>query len=90
MKDGTTPRPWGVQPVGNGYRILGGPPAHRIVANMPARAEDDAKLIITAVNSHDGLVDACEAALCTLRTGHNKMLTIDVLRGALIKLKEPQ
>ena len=39
--------PWMVQPMTNGYRVLGGPVA-RVVAEVPARREKDAVLIASA------------------------------------------
>jgi len=87
MNDKATSKPWGIQPIANAYRILGGE-SHRIVASVPARREADAKLIVTAVNAHDALVEACEAALYTLRSLYSESITIDVLRSALAKAQE--
>jgi len=48
----------------------------------------NADLIVTAVNAHDDLVTACEAALYTLRTLYGESMAIGVLRSALAKAKE--
>ncbi len=50
-----TPGPWRLQPIGNGYRVNGGPTL-RAVAHVPARRAGDAHLIVAAPE----LLAACE------------------------------
>ncbi len=53
-----TEGPWRLQPMGNGYRVLGGPRQRR-VASVPARRLADGQLIVAAPD----LLAVCERIL---------------------------
>ena len=63
-----TPPPWHVQPMANGTRVLGGS-RHRVVAHVPARREEDARLIAAAPEMLEAIKCAidylCGATLLT-------------------------
>jgi hypothetical protein len=63
-----TLRPWGIATIRGGYLIEGPAGAsERVVRGAGGvREKADAELIVRAVNAHDDLVDACEAALTEL------------------------
>jgi len=92
-----TPRPWKRGKGADAEYILSigdGTGVQRRVLDLyyrgVSREERDANadLVVRAVNAHDALVEACEAALYTLRALYSESITIDVLRSALAKAKE--
>jgi hypothetical protein len=65
VSDTTTPRPWCAVETPNWTLGIGGVLDRKIVASIPAGSNtgaEDRALIVRAVNAHDALVAACEAA----------------------------
>lgn len=102
---GPTPRPWtvreiqrgwrcGLSFVARGYEING--PLYPVFAmssdgRVEPSAKEDAELICLAVNCHDDLVAACEAALLAIRsqTYTGQVLAEQKLNAALSKARQP-
>lgn len=80
--EAATPGPWRVQPMGNGSRINGGGSRLRMVADVPAKRDEDARLIAAAPD----LLLAVMAAINHLCSGiRTKEETVGVLWNAYKK-----
>ena len=64
MSEKATPRPWAITTIRGGYLIEGpaGAPQRVVRGAGGVREEGDAVLIVTAVNNHEALVTALQAA----------------------------